>query len=160
MRISCEVNGIQREVTIEHRETLLEMLRNRLGLTGAKKSCDSQVCGTCTVLLDGMPVSACTTLAYEARGRRVLTIEGLAREGRLHPVQEAFLEATGFQCGFCTPGMIMTAVALLQQLPDATEADIRDYMNGNICRCTGYRGILHAIRLAQEKLARQGAARS
>ncbi len=153
MTITCEVNGIPRQVVIEHRETLLEMLRNRLGLTGVKKSCDAQVCGSCTVLLDGLPVSACTTLAYEARDRRVTTIEGLERDGVLHPVQQAFVEAHAFQCGFCTPGMILTVLALLQENPQAGEAEVREYLSGNICRCTGYRGILQAVRLAQARMA-------
>jgi carbon-monoxide dehydrogenase small subunit len=152
MTITCDVNGHRCDVTIEYRETLLEMLRHRLGLNGAKKSCDAQVCGTCTVLLDGAPVSACTTLAYEARGRRVLTIEGLAERGVLHPVQDAFLRAGGFQCGFCTPGMIMATVALLAESPGATEAEIREYLGGNICRCTGYLGILEAVRRAQASM--------
>ncbi len=146
-QIAFKLNGRPAEVTIEPRETLLDMLRDRLGLTGAKKSCDVQVCGACTVLVAGLPVSSCTTLAYEVRGRDVLTIEGLAQDG-LHPLQQAFIDCNGFQCGFCTPGMILSAKALLDENPQPSPAEIRDYMNGNICRCTGYVGIMEAIQKA------------
>lgn len=137
---------------METGDVLLDVLRERLGLTGAKRSCDSQVCGACTVLLDGRPVSSCTLLAWEARGRDVQTIEGLARDGRLHPVQEAFLEASAFQCGFCTPGMILSIAALLAEHPDASADVARAWLRGNICRCTGYVSILEAVRVAQRRL--------
>jgi carbon-monoxide dehydrogenase small subunit len=146
--LRTRVNGRPVEVTIEPQETLAEVLRERLRLTGTKVSCDVQVCGACTVLLDGLPVSACTLLAYEARDRDVLTIEGLAQDG-LDPLQQAFIDENGFQCGFCTPGMILTARSLLQTQPEATEDDIRAYMDGNICRCTGYKPIVAAIRRVQ-----------
>jgi carbon-monoxide dehydrogenase small subunit len=154
MTLRTRVNGREHELDIEPRETLAEVLRERLNLTGTKVSCDVQVCGACTVLVGGLPVSACTYLAYEARGRDVLTIEGLApAEGELHPLQRAFVEEYGFQCGFCTPGMILAAKSLLDQQPEASEAEIVAYMEGNLCRCTGYLPILAAIRRAQTVLA-------
>lgn len=145
LSISLKVNGRSHQMEIEPQETLLDVLRKRLRLTGAKKSCDVQVCGTCSVLVDGQAVSACTYLAYEARGRAVTTIEGLAQGSDLHPVQQAFLEHNALQCGFCTPGMILTTVALLNDLTDPDEEEIKHYMRGNLCRCTGYRKILQAI---------------
>jgi len=142
------------EAVCEPQETLAELLRDRLGLTGTKVSCDVQVCGACTVLVDGLPVSACTTLAYEVRNRDVLTIEGLSRpEGPLHPIQQAFIDEFGFQCGFCTPGAIMAAKALLDDKPQPTDDDIIHHMDGNICRCTGYVPILKAIRRASQLMA-------
>jgi carbon-monoxide dehydrogenase small subunit len=150
--VSLTLNGAPASVEIETGDFLLDVLRERLGLTGAKRSCDTEVCGACTVLLDGLPVSSCTLLAWEARGRSVETIEGVAREGRLHPVQEAFLEESGFQCGFCTPGMILTVKALLDEQPDASTATVKTWLRGNICRCTGYVSILHAVRSAQRRL--------
>jgi carbon-monoxide dehydrogenase small subunit len=147
--LSTRINGRPVEVAIQPQETLAEVLRERLNLTGTKVSCDVQVCGACTVLLDGLPVSACTLLAYEARDREVLTIEGLSNGEELHPLQQAFIEENGFQCGFCTPGMILAAKSLLDSQPDASEEEIRAYMDGNICRCTGYRPILAAIQRVQ-----------
>ena len=148
--LSTRINGRPVAVAIEPQETLAEVLRERLHLTGTKVSCDVQVCGACTVLVDGLPVSACTLLAYETRGRDVLTIEGVSEAaGGLDPLQQAFVEENGFQCGFCTPGMILAARSLLESQPDADEEEIRAYMDGNICRCTGYRPILAAIRRAQ-----------
>jgi aerobic-type carbon monoxide dehydrogenase small subunit (CoxS/CutS family) len=153
--LRTRVNGRNVDLIIQPQETLAEVLRERLRLTGTKVSCDVQVCGACTVLVDGLPVSACTYLAYETRGREVLTIEGLASaRDELHPIQQAFVEENGFQCGFCTPGMIMAAKSLLDQQPEASEADIVAYMEGNICRCTGYRPIVAAIRRAQATLRR------
>jgi carbon-monoxide dehydrogenase small subunit len=148
--VRLTVNGQIIETFIEPRETLLDFLRDRLGLKGAKRSCDVQVCGTCTVLLDGQPVSACCTLAYEARGREVTTIEGLNRDGELHPIQEAFISSTGVQCGFCTPGMILTAKSLLDHNRSPTPEQIRQHMAGNLCRCTGYWHILEAVALAAQ----------
>ena len=145
MDIDLTVNGRPVQLTIEPRETLLDVLRERLGLKGVKKSCDVEVCGACTVLLDGRPVSACTVLAYEARGKSVLTIEGLAQGQELHPLQQAFITHGALQCGFCTPGMILTAKALLDEVPHPTPEDVKQYMRGNICRCTGYKKILEAI---------------
>jgi carbon-monoxide dehydrogenase small subunit len=145
--LRTRVNGREHRLDIEPQETLAEVLRDRLHLTGTKVSCDVQVCGACTVLVDGLPVSACTLLAYEVREREVLTIEGLASpSGELHPLQKAFIEENAFQCGFCTPGMLLAARSLLDQQPHATDAEILDYMEGNICRCTGYKPILAAIR--------------
>ena len=150
--LSFYVNGQPYELYVEPRETLLEVLRNRLGLTGTKRSCDVQVCGACTVLVDGMAVSSCTYLAYEARGRQVLTIEGLAEGDRLHPLQQAFIDHAALQCGYCTPGMIMAAKSLLDENPAPTVEQVKHYMRGNICRCTGYKKILEAILDAAERL--------
>ncbi len=156
MNIAFELNGKPASLEIDPRETLAEVLRTRCRLTGVKISCEAQVCGSCTVLVDGHPVSACTYLAYEARGKRVTTIEGLADEsGRLHPLQQAFLDNFAFQCGFCTPGMILAAKALLDEKPNATEAEIIAHMNGNLCRCTGYLPILKAIRQAAGEMRGQ-----
>ena len=156
MNLVFELNGKAASLEIEPRETLAEVLRARCRLTGVKLSCEAQVCGSCTVLVDGLPVSACTYLAYEVRGRRVTTIEGLADEtGRLHPLQQAFLDNFSFQCGFCTPGMILTAKALLDEKPDVTDAEIVAHMDGNLCRCTGYLPILKAIRQASLEMRGQ-----
>jgi aerobic-type carbon monoxide dehydrogenase small subunit (CoxS/CutS family) len=146
VKIAFTLNGAFAELEIEPRETLAEMLRARCRLTGVKLSCEAQVCGACTVLVDGLPVSACTYLAYEARGKRVMTIEGLAESpDKLHPLQQAFLDNFAFQCGFCTPGMIMAAKALLDEKPHPTQEEIIAYMDGNLCRCTGYLAIVKAI---------------
>jgi carbon-monoxide dehydrogenase small subunit len=148
------VNGRPVDLRVQPEELLLDVLRERLNLTGAKRSCDSQVCGACTVLVDGLPVSSCSLLAWEARGRDVLTVEGLAAGDRLHPLQEAFLAESALQCGFCTPGMILAAKALLDDRPAATDAEIRACLEGNICRCTGYTAILRAVASARDALAR------
>ncbi|MGH7771642.1 MAG: (2Fe-2S)-binding protein [Candidatus Binatia bacterium] len=150
--ISLTINGSLCEIEVEPHQFLLDVIRERLGLTGAKRSCDVQVCGACTLLLDGRPVSSCTMLAFEARGREILTIEGLAQNGKLHPLQEAFIEHGGFQCGFCTPGMILTAKVLLDENPDPTKEEIIQFMNGNICRCTGYKKIIESILAAAKKM--------
>jgi aerobic-type carbon monoxide dehydrogenase small subunit (CoxS/CutS family) len=156
VNLAFELNGKPAKLEIVPRETLAEVLRGRCRLTGVKLSCEAQVCGSCTVLVDGLPVSACTYLAYEVRGRRVTTIEGLAdSSGRLHPLQQAFLDHFAFQCGFCTPGMILAAKALLDENPDATDAEVIEYMSGNLCRCTGYLPILKAIRQAADELRGQ-----
>jgi carbon-monoxide dehydrogenase small subunit len=151
--MTVNVNGETHQLTVPPHETLIECLRDRLGLLGVKKSCDVQVCGACTVLVDDRPVSACTLLAFETRGRSVRTIEGLARGEALHPVQEAFIEHGALQCGFCTPGMIMAAIALLAENPRPAADDVKHYMRGNICRCTGYKRILEAILDASRRLA-------
>lgn len=152
--LSFTLNGRLQDLEVEPHELLLDVIRDRLGLTGAKRSCDVQVCGACTLLVDGRPVSACTTLAFEVRGRSVLTIEGLAQDdGKLHPLQEAFIAHGGFQCGFCTPGMILSAKALLDENPDPTEEELKHFMHGNICRCTGYKKIIESI-MAAAKLMR------
>ena len=139
------VNGQARDVTIETRETLADVLRDRLGLTGLKVSCDAQVCGACTVLVDGLPVSGCTFLAIDADGKRVRTVEGLADDGQLSPLQQAFIDAAAFQCGFCTPGMLMAATALLEDQPDPSRAEVIHGLEGNLCRCTGYEPIVEAV---------------
>jgi len=154
VKINFELNGKPASLEIEPRETLAEVLRTRCRLTGVKLSCESQVCGTCTVLVDNIPVSACTYLAYEIRDKRVTTIEGLADGGRLHPLQQAFLDQFAFQCGFCTPGMILAAKSLLDENAGASDDEIIAYMSGNLCRCTGYLGILKAIRQASAELQR------
>ena len=156
--ISLTVNGTLREIEVEPHELLLDVVRDRLGLTGVKRSCDVQVCGACTLLLDGRPVSSCTLLAFEARGREVLTIEGLAQNGKLHPLQETFIEHGGLQCGFCTPGMILTAKTLLDENPDPTKEEIIQFMQGNICRCTGYKKIIESIVAAGKKMKSSPAA--
>jgi aerobic carbon-monoxide dehydrogenase small subunit len=148
VKIAFELNGKPASLEIEPRETLAEVLRARCRLTGVQLSCESQVCGTCTVLVDDIPVSACTYLAYEIRDKHVTTIEGLADGGRLHALQQAFLDNFAFQCGFCTPGMILAAKSLLDENAGASDEEIIAYMNGNLCRCTGYLGILKAIRQA------------
>lgn len=146
MKIAFELNGTPVELEIEARETLAEVLRGRCRLTGVKLSCEAQVCGACTVLVDGLPVSGCTYLGYEARGKRVVTIEGLAdASGKLHPLQQAFLDNFAFQCGFCTPGMILAAKSLLDEKPRPTHEEIIAHMDGNLCRCTGYLAIVKAI---------------
>jgi carbon-monoxide dehydrogenase small subunit len=150
--IRFTINGHEQEISVQPHETLIELIRERLGLTGTKKSCDMQVCGACTVLLDGRPVSACTMLAFEARNASLLTIEGMAQGDTLHPIQEAFIEHSGFQCGFCTPGMILATQALLDENPTPSEDEIKHYMRGNICRCTGYKRILESIMAASQRL--------
>jgi aerobic-type carbon monoxide dehydrogenase small subunit (CoxS/CutS family) len=151
--LSFTLNGRLQELDVEPHELLLDVVRERLGLTGAKRSCDVQVCGACTLLIDGRPVSACTTLAFEVRGRSVLTIEGLAeKDGKLHPLQQAFIEHGGFQCGFCTPGMILAAKALLDENPAPSEAELKHFMHGNICRCTGYKKIIESIMAAAKTM--------
>ncbi len=142
--IRLELNGGDRRVEVEDQMLLVELVRS-LGLVGTKVSCDTQVCGACTVLLDGRPVSSCTTLAIEADGRSVETIEGLADGTKLHPLQEAFIDRFAFQCGYCTPGMIVSAKALLDERPHPDAAEVRHWMEGNICRCTGYQTIVDAV---------------
>jgi aerobic-type carbon monoxide dehydrogenase small subunit (CoxS/CutS family) len=156
IHIRLKVNGQSVEALIEPRELLLDFLRDRLGLTGAKRSCDVQVCGTCTVLLNGRPVSACSTLAYEARDQELLTIEGLAKGEELHPLQQSFIEQTAIQCGFCTPGMILTAKSLLEESPHPTRQQMQHYLKGNLCRCTGYWNVLDAVEQAARRLQPEG----
>jgi aerobic carbon-monoxide dehydrogenase small subunit len=152
MKMEFVLNGKPMHLEFEPQETLAEVLRDRCHRTGLKVSCEVQVCGACTALVDGAPVSACTYLAYEARGRQVTTIEGLGNGERLHPIQQAFLDEFAFQCGFCTPGMILAAKSLLDHNPQPTDADIITYMDGNLCRCTGYQPIFKAIRLAASRM--------
>jgi aerobic-type carbon monoxide dehydrogenase small subunit (CoxS/CutS family) len=144
--ISLNVNGIEHSVEVEPRTTLLELVREEFNLTGAKLGCDIQVCGACTLLLDGRPVSACSVLAVDTDGCEVVTIEGLNRNNVLHPLQEAFMEFGALQCGYCTSGFILTAKALLDEIPHPTDEQIRDYLAGNFCRCGCYQEIMQAIR--------------
>ena len=146
--LTTSVNGAAYELRVASHETLLDALRDRLGLTGTKKGCDQGACGACTVLVDGKRVLSCLTLAVQCDGREVTTIEGLAADGRLHPVQEAFIRHDGFQCGYCTPGQIMSAVALLAEGRAGSDEEIREFMSGNICRCGAYPNIVAAIREA------------
>jgi carbon-monoxide dehydrogenase small subunit len=146
--IICSVNGEAHAVLADPRDTLLELLRDRLGLTGTKEGCGNGNCGTCTLLLDGAAVNACLVLAQEVSGREVVTIEGMTRDGALHPIQEALVEHGGTQCGFCTPGIVLAAKALLDTNPDPSEAEIRHAIAGNLCRCTGYGKIVEAIAAA------------
>jgi aerobic carbon-monoxide dehydrogenase small subunit len=151
--IQMTVNGAHVEAAIEPNRTLLEFLREDLGLTGTKHGCGLGDCGACTVILDNEPVNACLVLAMQARDRDVLTIEGLAENGRLHPIQQAFVEKGAIQCGFCSPGMILSTKALLDQNPKPTELEIRTAISGNLCRCTGYQKIVEAVQEAAETLA-------
>jgi carbon-monoxide dehydrogenase small subunit len=146
--ISLTVNGSPREMDVEPRRLLVQALRENLGLTGTHVGCDTSQCGACTVHLDGKAVKSCTVLAVQADGSDVTTIEGLAQDGELHPIQNAFWEKHGLQCGFCTPGMIMAAADLLTRDADPTDAEIRHAIEGNFCRCTGYQNIVAAIREA------------
>ena len=150
--VSFTLNGRLQEIDVEPHELLLDVVREKFGLTGVKRSCDVQVCGACTLLVDGRPVSACTTLAFEVRGRSVLTIEGLADGDKLHPLQQAFIEHGGFQCGFCTPGMILASKALLDENPNPTEDELKHFMHGNLCRCTGYKKIIESIMAAAKTM--------
>jgi carbon-monoxide dehydrogenase small subunit len=147
-RIALTVNGLRQEEEVEPRELLVYFLRERLGLTGTNVGCDTSSCGACTVLINGESVKSCTMLAVQADGAEVTTIEGLADNGTLHPMQQAFHEQHGLQCGYCTPGMIMAAVSLLDEHPDPSEAEIREALEGNLCRCTGYQNIVAAVRQA------------
>jgi aerobic-type carbon monoxide dehydrogenase small subunit (CoxS/CutS family) len=144
--ISLRVNGIGHSVEVEARTTLLDMVREQLGFTGAKLGCDIQVCGACTLLLNGKPVSACSVLAVDADGCDVLTIEGMVDGGKYHPLQEAFMEFGALQCGYCTSGFILTAKALLDEFPRPTEEQIKSYLAGNLCRCGCYQEIMQAIK--------------
>jgi carbon-monoxide dehydrogenase small subunit len=144
-RIELKVNGELFDLEIDEHRTLLEVLRENLELTGTKQSCDEGNCGACTVLLDGKPANSCLLLAVEAQGKEITTIEGLAVGGKLHPVQEAFVAKGAIQCGFCTPGMILSTKALLDENPKPTEEEVRKALEGNLCRCTGYQKIVEAV---------------
>jgi aerobic carbon-monoxide dehydrogenase small subunit len=147
-RVSLTVNGTLHELDLEPRELLVDVLRERLGLTGTNVGCETSQCGACTVHLDGKAVKSCTVLGAQADGASVRTIEGMASNGKLHPLQEAFRDLHGVQCGFCTPGMIMTAAELIESGEELTDAAIRDGLEGNLCRCTGYENIVRAVRAA------------
>jgi carbon-monoxide dehydrogenase small subunit len=153
-RISVKVNGAQQSHEVEPRQLLVHYLRDVLGLTGTHVGCDTSQCGSCTVMLDGRTVKSCTLFTVQADGSEVLTIEGLASGGKLHPVQQSFWEEHGLQCGFCTPGVILSAVGLLRDDPDPDEQAIRAGIEGNLCRCTGYHNIVKAVQSAAKKLAR------
>ncbi len=152
--LTLMVNGSLREALVEPRLLLVHFLRETLGLTGTHSGCDTSQCGACTVLLDGVAVKSCTMFAVQAQGREVTTVEGLAADGKLHPMQQAFWEAHGLQCGFCTPGMMMTALDLLATCPAPDDTAIRAALSGNLCRCTGYQHIVAAVRQAATMLAR------
>lgn len=152
MQITVTVNGVTYTHDVEPRLLLVHYLRDVLNLTGTHIGCDTSQCGACTVLLNGKAVKSCTLFAVQADGAEITTIEGLARDGQLHPVQEGFWEKHGLQCGYCTPGMIMTAVDFLQRNPKPTEEEIRHAIEGNLCRCTGYQNIVRAIQYAAEKM--------
>jgi carbon-monoxide dehydrogenase small subunit len=150
LHLALTVNGDQRELLIDPRWTLLDVLRNELELRGAHRGCDSGDCGACTVILDGRAITACMILAADCDGAAVTTVEGVSPDGRLHPVQKALVEKGGIQCGFCTPGMVMAAVALLADTPQPTEFEVREGLAGNLCRCTGYKKIVEAVLAASE----------
>jgi len=155
--ISIDVNGIARPLDVDPRRTLADVLREELGLTGTHLGCEHGVCGACTVLLDGRPARACLMLAVQADGSTVTTIEGLADGDEMHPVQQAMKEAMAFQCAFCSPGFLMSTVALLEENPQPTTEEIRQELSGNLCRCTGYQSIVHGVEIAVELL--KGASR-
>jgi carbon-monoxide dehydrogenase small subunit len=150
--INVTVNGAAREAQVESRLLLVHLLREVFRLTGTHIGCDTTHCGACTVLLDGVPVKSCTVLAVQADGRKVTTVEGLEQDGKLHPVQEGFMQEHGLQCGFCTPGMLMTSCALLEKNKNPNEDEIRRAISGNLCRCTGYVNIVKAVQYASAKL--------
>jgi len=149
--LSFTINGDPVDVAVAPNDTLLEVLRDQLGLYGVKEGCSEGVCGACTVLMDSLPVRSCITLALEAEGASITTIEGLALEGKLHPVQESFVDAGAVQCGFCTPGMILSAKSLLDRNNRPTDDEIKTALGGNFCRCTGYAKIMDAVRLASDR---------
>jgi len=151
-KIRVTVNGTPHEAEVESRLLLVHLLRDVLRFTGTHIGCDTSHCGACTVLLDGEPVKSCTVLAVQADGRELTTVEGLERDGKLHPIQEGFWQEHGLQCGYCTPGMMMTGCALLSRVPDPSEEEIRRAISGNLCRCTGYVNIVKAIQYAAAKL--------
>jgi carbon-monoxide dehydrogenase small subunit len=157
MKISISINGRKHDADVEPRLLLVHFIRDLVGLTGTHIGCETSICGACTVLLDGSPVKSCTLLAVQANGAAITTIEGLAKDGALHPVQEGFWECHGLQCGFCTTGMIMASCGLLQENANPTEDEIRHGLEGNICRCTGYQNIVEAVQYAATKLKTQAA---
>ena len=154
VEITLRVNGEEYELEIEPHRTLVEVLREQLGYTGTKKSCNEGECGACTVIMDGKPVASCLVLALDAHGKEIVTIEGLAKGEELHPLQVAFVRHGGIQCGFCTPGMIMSAKALLDQNPMPNAAEVRRAISGNLCRCTGYQQIVDAVLAAAETMSK------
>jgi aerobic-type carbon monoxide dehydrogenase small subunit (CoxS/CutS family) len=157
VRVALNVNGESREALVPVHKTLLEVLREDLGLTGTKHGCELGECGTCTVLVDGEPVLSCLALPVEAEGAQITTVEGMAEGGRLHPLQQAFAELGAAQCGYCTPGILLTATALLAERPSPTRQEVKEALAGNLCRCTGYTKILDAVELAALRMGRQEA---
>jgi aerobic-type carbon monoxide dehydrogenase small subunit (CoxS/CutS family) len=157
VRVTLNVNGEAREALVPVHKTLLEVLREDLGLTGTKHGCELGECGTCTVLVDGEPVLSCLALPVEAEGAQITTVEGMAEGGRLHPLQQAFAELGAAQCGYCTPGILLTATALLAERPSPTRQEVKEALAGNLCRCTGYTKILDAVELAALRMGRQEA---
>jgi len=155
VEITLRVNGIKYAVDVKPQRTLVEVLRETLGLTGTKKSCNEGECGACTVLMDGKPVASCLALAIDAQGKEILTIEGLSEGETLHPIQEAFLKHGGIQCGFCTPGMVMSAKAFLDEHPKPTQTEVRQAISGNLCRCTGYQQIVDSIMAGSKMMKRE-----
>lgn len=151
--LTLAVNGVAYPLEVEPATTLLRAVREQVGLTGAKEGCDDSECGACMMLLDGRPVNSCSFLALQAQGRSIVTVEGLAGNGELHPLQRQFLAHGGVQCGFCTPGMLISAKALLDRNPDPSEDEIRIALSGNLCRCTGYQGIVRAVQAAAQEMA-------
>ncbi len=150
--ITVTINGTEHSAEVDSRLLLVHLIRDELRLTGTHIGCDTTHCGACTVLIDGEPMKSCTVLAVQADGHKIKTVEGLAENGNLHPLQEGFWEEHGLQCGFCTPGMLMTGYALLQRNPDPSEMEIREAISGNLCRCTGYVNIIKSVRYAAEKM--------
>ncbi len=150
--ITVTINGTEHSAEVDSRLLLVHLIRDELRLTGTHIGCDTTHCGACTVLIDGEPMKSCTVLAVQADGREIKTVEGLAENGNLHPLQEGFWEEHGLQCGYCTPGMLMTGYALLQRNPDPSEIEIREAISGNLCRCTGYVNIVKSVRYAAEKM--------
>ncbi len=159
-RITVTVNGQTHTAEVEPRQLLVHFLRETLSLTGTHVGCDTTSCGACSVLMDGTPVKSCSVFAVQADGRSIQTVEGLARGSELHPLQKAFWECHGLQCGYCTPGMLVTCAALLEQNPDPSDAEIRRAISGNICRCTGYMNIVKAVQQAARETQAAGAAKS
>jgi aerobic-type carbon monoxide dehydrogenase small subunit (CoxS/CutS family) len=159
LKVSVTINGARWQGEVRAEETLLEFIRNRLGLTGTKRSCESQVCGACTVLVENKAISSCNFLAFEAHRKSLVTIEGLAKDGALDPLQEAFIRNVGAQCGFCTPGQIMSAKALLLENPSPSRAEIVEWLSGNICRCGAYPAIVASVQEAAV-VAKQGSSES
>jgi aerobic-type carbon monoxide dehydrogenase small subunit (CoxS/CutS family) len=152
IEVELTVNGVARQGQVEPRMTLLDFLRDGLDLTGTHASCEHGVCGACTVLVDGVAVRSCLMLAVQARGATVATVEGVASDAGLHPVQQAFIESHAFQCGFCTPGFVMATIALLEETPNPSESEIREALAGNLCRCSGYESIVEGVKLATRRL--------
>lgn len=153
--LTLRVNGKDHPLEVRTHHTLLQVLRDQLKLFGAREGCGVGMCGSCTVLVDGQPMSSCLMFVGQAAGKEIVTVEGISENGELHPVQEAYIERTGYQCSFCTPGFILTTLALLTENPDATEDEIREYLSGNLCRCGSYLKIMDSVKLVQERWARR-----